>query len=137
MSNSEGRHDGQQPCQTSSEQQQTDDEENVIRPGEDVIDASRDELFHDGQRALPTTAKVIERRMIFIEDFLMRERTIFINVQEGLMLRVIGKERALNSEHARRCLRVKAQMQRQSLPVRQRLNAQQLQIKHSTIGSQN
>src|SRR5215510_3407111 len=69
----EGGDDGQQPHQASSHQQQPHDEEDVIRPGKDVIDPEGDELFHYGQRDLPAAGKVVEGRMVIIEDFLTRE----------------------------------------------------------------
>ena len=84
------------PQQAAAHQQQPHDEEDVIGPDEDVIDADGDELFHDGQRALPAAGKIVEGRMVVIEDFLMNQQPFFINVEESLMLRLVGKERTLN-----------------------------------------
>src|SRR5262249_12286377 len=132
----EGGDDGQQPRQASSHQQQPHDKEDVIRAGEDVIDPEGDELFHDGQRDLPAAAKVVEGRMVFIEDFLTSKQPLFMNVEEGLVLRFVGKERALYSERSRKRLSAEAQMQRHCLPIGQWFNALQLQIERLAVSRQ-
>jgi hypothetical protein len=69
----EGCDNGQQTQQASPHQQQPHDEEDVIGPGENVIDPEGDELFHDCQSDLPAAGKVFEGRVVLIEDFLINQ----------------------------------------------------------------
>src|SRR5262249_6005358 len=102
-------------------------------PGEDMMDPAGKELFHDSKRDLSIPGEEIESRPVTVENFLMKKKSFSINVKEGLVLRVRGKERALNSKYAWRPLRVTTEMQRQCLPFSQNVNAEQLKIEHTAI----
>jgi hypothetical protein len=108
----EGGHDAEQPQQASSHQQQADNEQDMVRTGKDMINPSRNELLHHRGPALTITRSVNKDLTVLSEDLLMDEIVIFIHVEESLMLRIVWKERALNSERRRSDDRVESQLER-------------------------
>ena len=80
----------------AAEQQQADEEQQVVRADQDVVDAGRQELAHDGERALPRAGEVLEPRAAAVENRL-RQRVAFVDVQERLMLRVVRKHHRVDA----------------------------------------
>ena len=52
----------------AAEQQQADEEQQVIRADQDVVDAGRHEPADDGERALPRAGEVLEPCAAAVED---------------------------------------------------------------------
>ena len=76
----------------AAEQQQADQEQQMVRADQDVVNAGRQELPDDGERALTRAGEVLERRTAAVENRL-RQRVAFVDVQERLMLRIVRKHR--------------------------------------------
>ena len=85
----------------AAEQQQADQEQQVVGADQDVMDAGRHELADDRQRALARAGEVLERGAAAVENRL-RQRLAFVDVQERLMLRIVGKHHRVDLQRARR-----------------------------------
>src|SRR5262249_34880824 len=106
------------------EQQQADQEQKVIRPDQNVMDTRRDELANDSEDTLPRTREVFGLRVIDIENDLGRQRVRLINVDEGLVVGIIGKHQRRHRDAARRILNQVAQMESDGLPFLKDLRLQ-------------
>ena len=78
--------------QRAAEQQQADEEQDVIRPDQDVVDARRDERAHDRQRALGGAGVVDVLVGAGVEDQLLAQLPVFVDVDEGLVHRIVGEQ---------------------------------------------
>ena len=87
--------------QRAAEQQQADEEQDVIGPDEDVMRPRRDERLHHRNRALRRPEVVGARIRRGVEDHLLTEIRVLVDVDEGLMDRVVGKEVRVDRERAR------------------------------------
>ena len=87
----ECRDDGEQALEAAAEQQQADDEEDVVGADGDVVDARSGKGCEDGEEALTGTGEEIHRRAAAVQDFLPDERVALVDVDERLMVRIVGK----------------------------------------------
>ena len=97
----ERRHDQRQPRQRAAEEQQADQEQDVIGPDQDVLDAGDDERLHDRPSAL-RAARVIRRVLVrCVEDRLQLQRRVLVDVDEGLVNRIVRKHVGVNADVTR------------------------------------
>ena len=73
----------------AAEQHQADQEQQMLRAGDNVRDAGRQELADDGGRALPRAGEVGELDAAAIENRL-GQRLPLVDVQKRLVLRIVG-----------------------------------------------
>ena len=85
-------HDRQQPREAAAEQQQADDEEDVIGPDGDVMDAGRRERREDGQQSLPRAGEEVDARAVAAQDLLPHQHVAFVDVDERLVRGVVREE---------------------------------------------
>jgi hypothetical protein len=97
----ERRDDPQQRPRLRAEQQQADQEQDVIRPDQDVMHARRHERRRHRQRAAYGPRIIHALGRAAIEDALIPERAILIDVDERLMDPVVGEEQRPHGERAR------------------------------------
>ena len=76
----------------AAEQQQTDEKQDVIRPDQDVMRPRRNERLHHRNRALRRPEVVGVRLGAGVEDHLLPQIGVLVDVDEGLVDRVVRKE---------------------------------------------
>ena len=62
------RHDQDELTGGAAEQEQADEEEQMVRPDDDVPDAGGQQPLHDGERALTRAREVLEPAASRVED---------------------------------------------------------------------
>jgi hypothetical protein len=88
-------HDEGEAGKRATQEQECDQEENVIRADQDVLDPRNDEVADDRPRSCATRVK--HRGLTTrVDDRLAREHTVLIDVHESLMDRILRKDQALH-----------------------------------------
>ena len=94
--------DDRELADRAAEQQQPDQEQQMIRADQDVVDAGRQELLRSTANApCRVPAKYSNRGAAAVENRL-RQRVAFVDVEEGLMLRIVRKHHRVDRQPARR-----------------------------------
>ena len=96
----ERAHDQQQATHRAAEQQQADQKEQMIGADQDVMDAGRNEFLHHRQHALASAREIFELPMMGVENRLRGELFAFVKVDEGLVMRIVRKERGIQRDRA-------------------------------------
>ncbi len=91
MRDSKRGHDLRNRANGASKQQEPCKEEQMIRSDQDVMNAGGQEFLDDRERALARAGKVVERAASAVEHGL-GQPVAFVDVEEGLMLRVVWKQ---------------------------------------------
>ena len=107
----------------AAEQQQADEKQQVVGADQNVVDAGRQNLRDDGERALPGAGEVLEPRAAAVENRL-GQRVAFVDVEERLVLRIVRETspRSIATVPGVAADAI-ADVQPHRLPVRQRLRA--------------
>ena len=92
--------DQQQLPQRSAEQKQSDQKQQVVRADQDVVNSGRHELPDDGGHALPRAGKVLECRVIAIENRLRPQIAAFVHIEECLVAGIVGEHQRAHGDHA-------------------------------------
>ena len=98
MADGKRRHNPEEPKDGPSQEQQPDDEQDVIRSDRNVMDAGRSKRFEHRQGALPSARVVLTGGVCPAENLLMLQDTFFIHVHEGLVVRIVRKQRGTYRE---------------------------------------
>ena len=69
-----GADDDQQPAHRAAEQQQADQEQEMVRTDQDVMDAGAGEPPADRQGAVPRAGEILQRAALRVQDGLRSER---------------------------------------------------------------
>ena len=89
----EGRHDCQQSREAAAEEQQADDEEDVVGPDGDVMDARCREGREHSEQALARSGEEVHARAVAASRISCRISCVaFVHVDEGLVIGVVGEE---------------------------------------------
>ena len=74
-----------------AEQEQPDEKEQMIGADQNVMDAGPHELADQRERALTGAGKVLESGTAAVENGLRPQRVAFIDIEERLMIRIVGE----------------------------------------------
>ena len=111
--------DQRQPPDRAAEQQQSDQEQQMVGPDQDVVDAGRHETCWTTARTPWRRAgEIFEPRLAAIEDRL-RQRIALVDVDECLVDRIVGKQRGGHGDRSRRAIDGESGAEPQRLAIRQ------------------
>ena len=96
----EGRDDQAEAAERAAEEQQADQEQDVVRADHDVVDAGRHERRQHRGDAGPAAGVVVHRRPPRVEDGLVPQRAVLVDVDERLVLAVVGEQRGVDRRRA-------------------------------------
>ena len=117
----ERRDDQREAADRAAEQQQPDQEQEMVGPDQDVMDAGGDEASCHRERAagaIPEKYSIDGPRGV--EDDLLPQRAVLVDVDERLVLRVVGKEPRVQAQ-CRGPVAGECERQSQRLLLRQHL----------------
>ena len=100
VADGERRDDQPQPGQRAAQEDQADDEQDVVGTDGDVVDAGRHERRQHRADAGPGAGVVVHRRPPRVEDRLMTQGAVLVDVDERLVLRIVGEERGVDAQPA-------------------------------------
>ena len=112
--------DGQFP-DAAAEQQQADEKQQVVGTDQDVI-LPQAERVDDGQDTLAGAGEVLEAGLVVVENRL-RERSVLVDVDEGLVRWIVWKEGSRYRNRARRVIDGESNLQLERLPLRENLRS--------------
>ena len=103
------------------EQQQADEKQQVIGSDQDVVHARRDEPLEHRPDALPGAEEVLVLGLAAAEDGLRRQLGVLVDVEESLVIRVVGEQLGRHGHRADPVVERKPRLQSHGLPLAQDL----------------
>src|SRR5687767_7212015 len=91
-----------------------------------MINAAGDEFFDYSENALPAAGEIFKLRPTPVKDLLMNKRTAVIDIEKGLVLRVVRKKGGVDFEHAGTVAERNVKIDFHGLPVGQGLDSFEL-----------
>src|SRR4051794_5636632 len=106
----------------------------MVRSDQDVVNAGRQKLLDDRDRALARPRVVLEQRTAAVENRL-RERLAFVDVQKGLVLGIVGKDPREYGQRARAAAQGEAYREAQRLPIADDVRRKPLRRQPASVGA--
>jgi hypothetical protein len=117
----EGADHQHQPAQRTAEQQQADQELEMVGSNQNVMNAGAGEPLSDRQHALLRPGEILHRAAVPVEHRLRAKRRSFVDIHEGLVERIVGKQARRDADDARRARQHAGEEEAERLSVGQRL----------------
>ena len=130
VANRERRHDLQQRLPSPAQKQETNQEEDMVRPDQDVMNACRHEHLDDGNRALRRARVISAIGIVDRQDELLSQLAILVDVHKRLVQAVVRKHHRMDAEHGRP-RRVDAEMELDGLSIGNRVDVAPLEYQRS------